>query len=880
MPLASGARIGPYEIIGAIGAGGMGEVYRARDTKLHREVAFKILPDAFAADPDRMARFEREAQVLASLNHPNIAQIYGLEGSGQAGSVRALAMELVEGEDLSKRLARGAIPLDEALPIAKQIALALEAAHALGIVHRDLKPANIKVTADGLVKVLDFGLAKAIEGESSRGSGDTSSPLAATMTSPAMTAMGMILGTAAYMAPEQARGRVVDKRADIWAFGCVLFEMLTASRLFAGEDMTETLAAVVKEQPDLSPAPREVRRLIAKCLEKDPKRRLRDIGDAWDLLDDPRLAEPAPAVVRRPSMLPWLLAAAAVVAAGAVSTVHFGETAPSLATTRFEVAWPDSESTGPFAISPDGRQMAIVSGGGLWVRPLDRVDAVRLEGADGATYPFWSPGSDWIGFFAGGQLKKIAPAGGNPQVICEAADGRGASWSSNGTIVFSGAAGSRGLFRVPDAGGSATPVTTVSTSGSNDAHRYPQFLPDGEHFLFLHLAATPGAGGVYVGALDGTAPVRVREEQDAALYTTSPGNPGDGYLLFRRQGTLMAQAFDPAERQTSGAMFPVAENVGQGPNTGVGAFSVSAAGTLAHGTGISVRRRMVWLDRSGKQTGIASEDLPINSFALSRDERRLALGVTQSVALDTDIWVRSLPAGSASKLTFGPAPGWFLPLWSPDSSEVVYTTMDLAGLSNYEIRRKRSDMTGKEETLLRATGYVRAWDWSADGKWLVYGDGTDDLWFLPMVGEHTPIQVTKTPEGETYGQFSGDGRWLAYASGDRASPQVFVQPVPSTGAKWLVSAGVGSQPRWRRDGKELYYRRGDGQLMAVPIAGASAALEHGAPQPLFGSIPSFGNVERFTYQPSADGQRFLVVGTGDAAVPPITVVLNWQGAKR
>ena len=874
MPLASGARIGSYEVVGAIGAGGMGEVYRARDTKLHRDVALKILPDSFATDPDRLSRFEREAQVLASLNHPNIAQIFGFE---ESSNVRALAMELVEGEDLSQRIARGAIPLDEALAIARQIAMALEAAHALGIVHRDLKPANIKLTADGHVKVLDFGLAKAIAGDGAHTGADSSSPIAATMTSPAMTAMGLILGTAAYMAPEQARGRVVDKRADIWAFGCVLFEMLTARRPFAGEDMTETLASVVKEQPDLTPVPREVRRLLTRCLEKDPKRRLRDIGDVWDLLDDASGPEAGRTVVQRSSRLPWIVAAAAILAAIAVSVMHFAETASQPATTRFAVPSPGTGRAEFFALSPDGSRLAIVTGGSLWVRPLDSIEPVRLERTEGATYPFWSPDNAWIGFFAGGQLRKISATGGNPQPICPAADGRGASWSRNGTIVFSNGGGLSGLSRVSETGGSATPATSLAAPGGSDGHRYPQFLPDGEHFLFLYLSSRSDVAGVYVGALDGAAPVRVREGPDSALYMASAA--GAGYLLFRQQGTLMAQAFDPGRRQTSGAMFPVAEEVGQGQNTGVGSFSVSAQGTLAHDPGISGLRRMAWLDRTGKHLSEASSEAPISSFALARDERHLALAIQASAALETDIWVRSLPDGAASKFTFGPAPGWFLPVWSPNGTELAYATMDLAGQSGYEIRRKRSDMTGKEETLLRTPSYLRPWDWSVDGKWLVYTAGNDDLWLLPLDGDRKPTQFTKTPEEESYGQLSTDGRWIAYASGDRSSPHVFVQPFPATGAKWLVSAGTGSMPRWRRDGKELYYRRMDGQLMAVPIGGASAALEHGAPQPLFGPIPTYGNVERFSYQPSIDGQQFLVVAPVQSGVPPITVVLNWRGER-
>ena len=531
MSFPSGTRLGPYEILSAIGAGGMGEVYRARDTKLDRDVALKILPESFAADPDRLARFEREAKVLASLNHANIAHVYDagqheLSGAGAPASrVAFLTMELVDGEDLSARIARGAIPLDEALPIAREIVAALDAAHAAGIVHRDLKPANIKLTRDGQVKVLDFGLAKAMApgSEDPALQGSDSPANSPTLTARA-TQMGMIIGTAAYMSPEQARGRAVDRRADIWAFGCVLYEMLTGRRLFVGEDLTEILASVVKEQPDLSAAPHEMQRLLRRCLEKDPKKRLRDIGDVWDLMDDRPAHTPASQPARRPaSTLAWGVAAAGLVLATAFALLHFLETPAARPMTQFQLAWPvgASASVGGgmfFAMSPDGRHVAIVDDNILWVRSLDAIEPTKLDRTESATYPFWSPDGESIAFFASGQLKRIARTGGPVQNVTAATDGRGGTWSRNGTIVFADALGREGLKRVPDVGGTATPVTKVATAGTSDGHRYPQFLPDGEHFLFLHLTATADVGGVYVGALDGSAPVKVLAGQDSALF--------------------------------------------------------------------------------------------------------------------------------------------------------------------------------------------------------------------------------------------------------------------------------------------------------------------------------------------------------------------------
>jgi Tol biopolymer transport system component len=890
----------------------MGEVYRARDTKLDRDVALKTLPASFAADPDRLARFEREAKVLASLNHANIAHVYDagqhdLAGpGGTSARIAFLTMELVDGEDLSARIARGPIPLQEALPIAREIAAALDAAHAQGIVHRDLKPANIKLKGswaptptrlpDGrleptlsasdfagcTVKVLDFGLAKALapDGASATAGDAANSP---TLTAQAGTQMGMIIGTAAYMAPEQARGRAVDKRADIWAFGCVLFEMLTGRRLFAGEDLTEILASVVKEQPDLSAAPVEVQRLLRRCLEKDPKKRLRDIGDVWDLLDTP-VAAAIPATPRATSALAiaWSVAAIGLVFAGVLGFVLLrGTSAPRLAT-EFQLAWPAgaSESVGGgrfFALSPDGRHVAIVDQNMMWVRSLDAVDPIKLDRTEGATYPFWSPDSASLAFFAGGQLKRIARTGGPVQVVTAAPDGRGGTWSRNGTIVFSDVSGRQGLQRVPAAGGTATPVTKLTTSGTSDGHRYPQFLPDGEHFLYLHLTGTADVGGVYLGALDGAAPIKVLDGQENAWYSPSTTS-GGGYLLVRRQDTLMAQPFDPVSRKNTGALFPVIEGAGQGANTGVGAVSVSATGDLIVWAGGSRTTELTWMDRSGKHGSLASPPLEADAFALSADGRRVALGVSAG-GFTGDVWTLAVPDGTPSKFTFGPPPGWTYPVWSPNASEIAYATLDNAGLAGYELHRKKSDMSGREESLVKSDAIIRLWDWAPDGTYLVY-NSNNALWQLPVDAQRSPrkpVQLTTAATDEEYGQVSPDGRWLAYAAGDRGNMQIYVQPMPATGAMWLVSKDGGTQPRWRRDGKELYYRGADGRLMAVPIVAASGtSFQNGTPQALFGSIPTFGNTTRFTYQPSADGQRFLVAVPVESAAKPMTVVLNWE----
>ena len=920
MSLAPGSRLGTYDILSPLGAGGMGEVYRARDTKLNRDVAIKILPDLFAHDSERVARFAREAQTLASLNHPNIAQIYGiLEEAGggavpstapsPASHVHALVMELVEGDDLSALIARHAgsqdpayigpdvarglqtpgMPLADVLPIARQIADALEAAHDQGIVHRDLKPANIKVRADGTVKVLDFGLAKALDPAGASSAEAAHSP---TMTARA-TQMGMIIGTAAYMAPEQARGKAVDRRADIWAFGAVLFEMLTGRRAFPGTDISDVLATVLKSEPDWAAIPAgtssSVRRLLRRCLEKDPRRRLSAIGDArFDLDDDEPPVVLAPAAARPPSRwrwVPWAFAAASLVTATALAVGQFRPASrdPERAI-RFHVETPESSSQTRrgrgFELSPDGRFLAIVSAGELWVRPLDSVSPRRSGGIDGATYPFWSPDSAWIGFFADGQLKKVARDGGTVRAICDAPDGRGAAWGPDNVIIFSAAQGSRGLSRVSAQGGKPTALTQLPSGETNRYHRYPQFLPDGRSFLFQFLTSSPEAAGIYVGTIDGGVPVRVLDGVEQAMYAPGPGG-STGFLLYRRQDALLAQPFDPAARRISGDAMPVADGVGSGPNTGAGAFAVSPSGVLAFSSDWSQSGELIWIDRAGQRLGaISGESRELQGVSLAQGSKRVAYGAGKP----SDVWVQSLPGGEPSRFTFGPEPGWAYPLWSPDGRELAYTTFDRVGFPKYEIRRRRADRGGAEETLLQATQTLYPWDWSPDGRFLVFSDEAYDLALLPLSGDHRPVPLLTAPGIQAFAQFSPDGRFLAYTSDQQGQTDVYVGTVPASGAVWQVSTSGGSMPRWRRDGRELFYRAVDGTLMVVSFGtgvgarGAAAVDERTAPKALFKGIPSSGNSQIFTYAAADDGQRFLVGASRKADQPPITMVVNWQAA--
>src|SRR5688572_14899280 len=686
MGLAPGTRIGAYEIQSPLGAGGMGEVFRARDTKLGRQVAVKILPDDFVKDPARVARFQREAQALAALNHPHIAQIYGFEDSSQ---IHALVMELVEGPTLADRIARGPIAVEEALPIARQIAEALEAAHEQGIIHRDLKPANIKIRPDGTVKVLDFGLAKLADTDLAGTSGLSQSP---TITSPAMmTGVGMLLGTAAYMAPEQARGKTVDKRADIWAFGCVLYEMLTGQRAFAADEVSDTLAMVLMKEPDwplLPPAtPPAVRTLLRRCLEKDRQRRLPDIGVARLEIDEVLAAPALPATTSEPLArrgglrLAWMVATVASVVAIGTAALHFMERPPEPANPiRFRVAEPAGSSwpANSFSqtLTPDGRYIALtVERGGqirVAIRVFDEEDARELPGTEAVALGvvFWSPDSRFLGFFADGKMKKINILGGPPQILCDVPQGAppGATWGIDGTILFGQDSG--GLLRVSSGGGTPLPATTLDPAKDESSHGQPWFLSDGRRFLYGALSGAPGQPAtVYVGSLDGTPPIAVGESDSKVVYA-------DGFLLFVRKGTLLAQAFDATQFETTGDPVVVAQDIPMNVTSRTSGFSASATGVLSYRSssfGNAVISEVVWLNREGKVLGTVGERTDQTNVRLAPDEQRVAVSVLDPARRSRDIWIHDLARKNLrTRFTFHAGEDWF-PAWSPDGRSLAFS---------------------------------------------------------------------------------------------------------------------------------------------------------------------------------------------------------------
>ncbi len=878
MPLFAGAHIGPYEIVALLGAGGMGEVYRARDTKLNREVAIKVLPDSLAGDPDRLARFSREAQVLAALNHPNIAHIHGFEDSTD---VPALVMELVDGPTLADRIESGPIPIDEALPIAQQIADALDGAHELGIIHRDLKPANIKVRHDGTVKVLDFGLAKALDLT-------TMSSLNATM-SPTLsihaTQAGFILGTAAYMSPEQARGKSVDKRADIWAFGVVLYEMVTGQRLFNGDTVSDTLASVLKEQPEWDRVPIQVERLLRSCLEKDSKLRLRDIGDAKLLLQD-RSASTRSVEIRRSAWIAWSLVALFFVSTAAVAVVHFRVTPAQARTLRFQVAPPEKSTIGAFRLSPDGRYLAMIAIEGstrsrLWVRPLGSLDAQPLPGTDGANFPFWSPDSAFIGFTAQEKLKKIAVTGGPPQILCDAPATTRGAWGRDGVILFARGPGSP-LLRIPATGGVPAPVTKPAP-GEN--HLAPDFVDAGPRFVYTVAGgANPASTGVFVGSLDGTPSVRVLPDESNAAYVPPLTSSAIGHLVFRREGSLMAQPFDARRLQLMGDVFPLADQV-RNVSLNSAAFSASENGVLAFAAGSPENAaQLMWLDRMGRQLQPVGPPGVYNNFRLSPDEKRIVFDRPDRTVSAPDIWVLDLVRGVPSRVTFDPAVD-NLPIWSPDGLRVLFPSRRSGG---FDLYIKAATGAGQEQLLLKM-GTPTGWgtDWSQDGRFVLYqmpsAKGERDLWIAPQVGDRKPFPYLQSQFNKQNGMFSPDGRWIAYVSDESGRDEVYVQAFPLSSEKRQISTSGGSEPNWRRDGTELFYLAADRNVMAVPVKASGATFEPGSPKPLF-QVPlsqlPLGPMlllSRRSYAVGGNGQRFLTGRpVGDVTATPITVVVNWQ----
>jgi Tol biopolymer transport system component len=889
MPLSPGTRLGTYEIVGPIGAGGMGEVYRAKDTKLHRDVALKVLPEAFANDPDRLARFTREAQTLAALNHPNIAHIHGLE---ESGPVRALVMELVAGDDLTTLIARGPMPLAEVLPIARQMADALEAAHEQGIIHRDLKPANVKVRPDGTVKVLDFGLAKAMD-PVGLSSGDFAN-------SPTLTAraaqVGMIVGTAAYMAPEQARGKAVDKRADIWAFGVVVYEMLTGRRAFEGDDISDVLASVLKIEPNWTSVPVDtpasVRRLLRRCLEKDPRKRLSSIGDARLELDEPDPAAAAVAIADAPStatksrpLVAFLWPAiVGVVATAAVAALlwpgpsHAGSGAlarVSMLPPAGAPLYPDSTGV---AISPDGTMVAFLVGSvvksetQLWIRSLDTIEARRLEGADGPQLPFWSPDSRHIGFFSvSGKLKTIAVSGGRAETLCDAPNGRGAVWTPSNEIIFAPDAGGP-LFRISANGGTPAPATKLDAGRKEYGHRFPTILPDGEHFLYASLPGKNGQFDIFAGSLKNDSRTFVGSMEAAPIYADP------GWLLFARQGVLAAQAFDARRLKITGdpislgdepsAILDPATSWTAGRST-----SASATGSLAYFSTPSINTTAEWYDTSGRKTGTLN--IPpghYESATISPDGTHAVL-VRSTAPSESALWLVDLARDSASPLSSGHGRN-DSPVWSPDGNRVAFAADRNGG---EDVFVKNVFDASPEQLLFRSdVPFKNPTSWSADGHWIVMTEldpaTSQNVWLLPASGGALQPYVTG-PLRDSGGTPSPDGHWLWYTSDETGRIELYVQSFPVPGHRIQISQSGAIAAWWTRDSRQLLFIGDDVRSLWRVALTPGATLAVGRPEQI-GTFPA--NIVWMDATP--DRQRFLALAPERTGTGSITVVQNWRAA--
>ena len=852
--------IAHYRITSKLGEGGMGAVYRATDTKLNRDVAIKVLPETFAADPERVARFQREARVLAALNHPNIAAIYGVEE-------HALVMELVEGEDL-----HGPLAMETALDYARQIAEALDAAHEKGIVHRDLKPANIKVTPQGVVKVLDFGLAAIMQGPASPAGDPALSP---TLTMRA-TQMGVIMGTASYMSPEQAAGKPVDKRADIWSFGVVLWEMLAGRRMFAGETVSHTLADVLRSEIDLKALPAQtppaVRTLLRRCLDRNVRNRLRDIGEARVALEHPEPAAPPTASEVKRSWVPWAVAAVALVASAA-AWLRPKAAEPAQDAMHFGIPYPSGtigprQSAATLTIpSPDGRHLAFIAADAvsgiesLWVRPMGSPSAHRLDQTEGAGFPFWSPDSQYIGFFTTDKLKSVAVAGGSVKTICDVpaatqqAAGDGGAWSREGLIVFADGTGP-GLMRVPAAGGVATAATTPERD--EDWHNWPQFLPDGRHMLYFAGAKDRQASGIYVQELGSAKRVLVTKNLTRGVWAEP------GYLLFVREGVLFAQRMNANTYQLGGEPLAVAQDIFTNTINGRSHFAVSQTGLLAYRSGTNRTRQLEWCDREGNVLSPAGKPGDLVGPSLSPDQKSVALlGGPQG---KRDIWVLDLNSGALTGMTHGWKDVVNGPLvWSPDSQRLLGTHAD-SGIHEITLA------SGKDVPLLK--GAFIALDWSPDGRSILYIDRSrHQLFWLSLTDGAKPQTVLETPYQLGIFRFSPDGKYVAYESSESGNSEIYVAAFPSFVVKRKVSAGAGEFPAWTGNGKELFYRAPDSTLMSVEVHTGST-IEAGVPKALF---KMRGNPYYNRFAISADGKRILVAKEPDwrREGQVMDLIVNW-----
>jgi serine/threonine protein kinase/Tol biopolymer transport system component len=889
MTLAAGTRLGPYEILGPLGAGGMGEVYRARDTRLDRTVAIKVLPSHLSENPDLRRRFEREAKTISSLSHPHICALHDV---GHQDGTDYLVMEYVEGETLTDRLVKGPLPTEQVLRYGIEIADALDKAHRQGIVHRDLKPGNVMLTRSG-VKLLDFGLAKVRELDEALGA---SVSLLATRTSAdrsPLTEKGMILGTYQYMAPEQLEGREADARSDIFAFGAVLYEMATGQKAFTGKTQASLIGAILHTEPPavstVHPlAPPALDRVVKTCLAKDPEDRWQTAHDVMLQLrwiteagSQASVAGPvaAPRRSRRERLL-WLSSVFTLIAALALGVAFYRATrheAPRLVVTSIDPPGKSSFllDSGAPTISPDGRKLVFVLSSpdgrrSIAVRDLEDPLVRDLAGTEGAEFPFWSPDSRRLGFFADGKLKKVSLEGGAPDVVADAEQGRGGTWSRHDVIVFAPGTGDS-LYQVAASGGVPTAVTVLDTKVGEVSHRYPSFLPDGRHFLY---EAQVGGGGTqykhFVGSLDSKKRARLTIESGSNSVYSPPG-----YLLFVQGGTLRAQPFDPRGLRTTGEAFSLADLVQVGSIIGLGSYSVSENGLLAYAGGAAVQlSRLVWLDRAGREIETVGTPAAYWDPRLSHDGRRLAVAVEDSRG-NSDIWIHDLSRKISSRFTFDPDSD-VAPIWSPDDSRIVFSSYRRGPGDLYQ---KVSTGAGSEELLLATPQRKIPSDWSPDSRWLAFHANVPKMNWNTLVlslPDRKPSVYLETPFAEFGSVFSPDGRWIAYTSLESGRREVYVQPFPRGNGKWQISSSGGWMPAWRRDGSEIFFLSTEGTLMAARVhVGSTFAAE--TPGPLFSAkVRIFLGVSRRQYDVSTDGQRFLVNATlGDQAPVSITLVQNW-----
>ena len=895
MGLSSGTKLGPYEVAEPLGAGGMGEVYRARDTRLDRSVAVKILPAHLADKADASERFEREARTISSLNHPNICQLHDV---GQQNGVRYLVMELLEGETLSERLRRGTLPLEQVLRYGAEIATGLQAAHRCGIVHRDLKPGNIMLTKSG-AKLMDFGLAKGVAA-TKQASTELTVTLASSHATP-LTQQGTIVGTFQYMAPEQVEGKDADARSDIFSLGTVLYEMVSGKRAFEGKTLVSVAASILEKEPDsirtLQPlTPASLERAIRKCLAKDPDERWQSAGDLASELK--WIAEGSAAGtsavtsavlvrgMRVSEWLAWMFCTMAVIGVIVLSLV-LGFSGGNKPVVQTQIASSETlqfnfvgDNGGPPVISPDGKMIvfsAHIDGKNqLVLRSLDKLVPQPIAGTEDATFPFWSPDGRSIAFFADGKLKRLDIGGSAALTLCNAPVGRGGSWSTNGTILFSPQF-TEALSQVAATGGTPTPVTELSDNFTT--HRWPWFLPDGKHFLYLaanHSAATSANTAVFWASLDG---------KDNKLLFPSASNAtyASGHLLYVRENTLMAQRFDGSSGQLQGDAIPLISDVQVDGTVWRATFAASENGTLIYQPGTAgAGMHLTWFDRSGKELSVLPGTDGFYQVELSPDDKKAAVTIGDPTGV---IWIYDLVHNSRSRFSFGNG-RYSSAIWSRDGKQIAYLSGDNTSAFDRDIVVKAADGSGEGRTLLNI-GTSRSLqegldDWSADGRYLMYDLGTIgqktgvDIWVLPLSKEEKPFPYIAGPANELFGQFSPDRKWVAYTSDESGRMEIYVAPFPWTGAKWQISSLGGTRPRWRRDGKEIIYEvPGSGRMVSVQANAHGSTFEMGEVHPLYESNNSSPSNVGSQWALASDGQRVLHITTGATGVLPLTVIQNW-----